>query len=70
MSSMYILKTKGTSKIPDYIQVRDENFILISHFKVNHPENFIKENKQVKNKKSFVDLIKEMPYGILKKIDI
>lgn len=30
---MYLIKTKGTGKVSDYIQLRDENFALISYFK-------------------------------------
>ncbi len=38
MSAFYFLKTEKTSKIPDYIQVRDENFVLISYFTVKNIE--------------------------------
>jgi hypothetical protein len=27
---VYIIKVKGKAKIPDYIQLRDEQFVLIS----------------------------------------
>ncbi|HRC92882.1 MAG TPA: fructose-6-phosphate aldolase, partial [Bacteroidia bacterium] len=27
---MYLLKIKGTAKIPDYVQMRDDNFTLIA----------------------------------------
>ena len=29
--SIYILKTQGTGKIPDYIQLRDSNFVHLLH---------------------------------------
>ena len=35
---MYFLKTKGTDKISDYVQLRDDQFVLIAHFKTSHPE--------------------------------
>ena len=35
---MYLLKTKGTAKIPDYIQIRDDDFILIDHFRADNHE--------------------------------
>ncbi|MFN5795609.1 MAG: fructose-6-phosphate aldolase [Bacteroidota bacterium] len=35
---MYILKVKGKAKIPDYIQIRDENFTLKAYFRVDRPE--------------------------------
>ena len=33
---MYILKIKGSSKIPDYIQIRDEDFTLIGYFRIDN----------------------------------
>ena len=34
---MYILKIQGTKKIPDYIQIRDEDFTLVAYFRINNP---------------------------------
>ena len=36
-SKMYIIKVKGNAKIPDYIQLRDENFVLIAYFRADRP---------------------------------
>ena len=36
-SEMYIIKVKGKAKIPDYIQLRDENFVLIAYFRADRP---------------------------------
>ena len=33
---MHIMKIKGNGKIPNYIQIRDDNFALISYFKANN----------------------------------
>ena len=34
---MYIIKVKGKAKIPDYIQLRDEAFVLIAYFRADRP---------------------------------
>ena len=34
---MYIIKVKGKAKIPDYIQLRDEKFVLIAYFRADRP---------------------------------
>ncbi len=34
---MYIIKVKGKAKIPDYIQLRDEQFILVAYFRADRP---------------------------------
>ena len=62
---MYFLKTQGTNKIPDYIQIRDDDFVLLAHFKTNYPENQIRKYKLEKYKKEILKLIKTAPYGIL-----
>jgi len=42
---MHIMKIKGSGKIPDYIQIRDNNFALISYFKASTFEkSLIKDN--------------------------
>lgn len=62
---MYFLKTQGTDKIPDYVQIRDDNFVLLAHFKTNNPENLIKKHKLEKYKQEIIKLIKTAPFGIL-----
>lgn len=34
---MYIIKVKGKAKIPDYIQLRDEHFVLVAYFRADRP---------------------------------
>jgi hypothetical protein len=34
---MYIIKVKGKAKIPDYIQLRDTNFVLVAYFRADRP---------------------------------
>ncbi|MDA3952808.1 MAG: hypothetical protein PF485_04110 [Bacteroidales bacterium] len=62
---MYFLKTQGTNKIPDYIQIRDDDFVLFAHFKTNNPENHIKKYKLEKFSKEIQRLIAQAPDGIL-----
>ena len=62
---MYFLKTQGTNKIPDYIQIRDNNFVLLAHFKTDNPENQIKKYQLEKYKQEILKLIAKAPYGIL-----
>ncbi len=67
---MFILKTKGTAKIPDYIQIRDNNFTLIDHFRADKPERFLKEKKLSISKDKFIDFLNNLEYWKLKKLDI
>jgi hypothetical protein len=67
---MYIIKVKGKAKIPDYIQLRDDNFVLIAYFRADRPlknmEKFGLENKEAE----LEALIHNLPFGKLQKLDI
>ena len=66
---MYIIKIKGKSKIPDYIQIRDENFTLIDYFRVDRPlKNLAKIGMEGKEE-YLVSLIKSLPFGKLTPIE-
>ncbi|SHN26656.1 hypothetical protein SAMN04488057_11514 [Cyclobacterium lianum] len=67
---MYIIKVKGKAKIPDYIQIRDENFVLVAYFRADRPlknmEKFGLEGKEA----ALEQLIRELPFGKLKKLSL
>ncbi len=67
---MYIIKVKGKAKIPDYIQLRDENFVLIAYFRADRPlknlEKYGLEGKETELEK----LIRELPFGKLQPLTI
>ena len=44
---MYILKIKGSNKIPDYIQIRDNAFTLIAYFRVDHKSQVLQTHRLV-----------------------
>ncbi len=73
---MYLLKTKGTAKISDYIQIRYDAFILIDHFIADNHEKvsgYAKDSRSSVRDKSvdkLSEIINKLPYGILKKIDL
>ncbi len=62
---MYFLKTQGTDKIPDYVQIRDDHFVLLAHFKTNNPDNQIKKFGLEDFKQKIQNLIEAAPFGIL-----
>jgi len=67
---MYIIKVRGKAKIPDYIQLRDDKFVLIAYFRADRPlqklEKFGLEGKEEELKK----VIDSLPFGKLQKLDI
>lgn len=65
---MYILKVKGSSTIPDYVQVRDDDFTLIAYFKANEPDRGIKKSKLEDFSQKIIEAIQSSPYGKITKI--
>ena len=62
---MHIMKIKGNGKIPNYIQIRDDNFALLAYFKAASFEKSLKKE----NLDSYIDdvarIIEDMNFGEL-----
>ncbi|MDB4285676.1 fructose-6-phosphate aldolase [bacterium] len=65
----YLLKVKGKAKIPDYIQLRDENLTLIGYFRPNRQERLFKVIKNKEHADQILKIIDEMnEYGKIRKV--
>ncbi|MFH0893401.1 MAG: fructose-6-phosphate aldolase [Bacteroidota bacterium] len=59
---MYFLKIKGKARIPDFIQVRGDDFTLIGYFRMDTlDKNIIKYLPYCDN--DVASRIRELPYG-------
>ena len=67
---IYILKIKGTEKIPDFVQIRDEDMTLRAYFRMDQQESGIRKNNLEKYKKEIIYVLDEITFGKLKKLDI
>ena len=67
---VYILKIKGTDKIPDFVQIRDEDMTLRAYFRMDQQESGIRKNNLEKYTQQIIDTLEEMEFGKLKKLDI
>ena len=65
---MYILKIKGKAKIPDYIQIRDDDFTLKAYFRVDRPEKSLEKIGLGDRREELLKLIEEIPFGKVLKI--
>ncbi len=67
---MYIIKVKGRAKIPNYIQLRDDSFILIAYFRADRPltklERYGLEGKEIE----LQEIIDGLSYGKLQKLKL
>ena len=67
---MYILKIKGTAKIPDYVQLRDDSFTLLAYFRVDRPEKALMKCGLANKEKEIKKIIAEVPFGKMQKLEI
>ncbi len=67
---MYIIKIKGKAKIPDYIQLRNDDFILVAYFRTDRPIKKLEKYGLEGKEDVLRDLINQLPFGKLQKLDI
>ena len=60
---LYILKIKGTKKIPDFVQIRDKNMTLQTYFRLNQIENDLIKNNLENDVENITKLLNEIPFG-------
>ena len=65
----YLLKTKGTAKIPDYLQIRDKDFQLVEHCTVKNSTSILKKHGIKLNEDELLHFIQNMPFGKLTPIE-
>jgi len=68
--SMYIIKVKGKAKIPDYIQLRDSDFVLIAYFRADRPLKKLEKYGLEGKEEELKSIIEGLPYGKLQKLTI
>ncbi len=67
---MYIIKIKGKAKIPDYIQLRNDDFVLVAYFRTDRPIKKLEKYGLEGKEEVLRDLINQLPFGKLQKLDI
>ncbi|MEI7977642.1 MAG: fructose-6-phosphate aldolase [Bacteroidota bacterium] len=60
---MYIIKIKGVAKIPDYLQVRDDNFTLICYTRTDRPEKALEKCGLGSKIDEIKELLINIPFG-------
>ena len=67
---MYIIKVKGKAKIPDYIQLRDDNFILIAYFRADRPLKDLEKYSLKGQEDKLKEIIDKLPFGKLQELNL
>ncbi len=67
---MYVIKVKGVAKIPDYVQLRDEQFTLLAYFRVDRPEKSLEKLGLGDKAEYIMNIVKEIPFGQIRKLEL
>ena len=64
---LYVLKIKGTTTIPDFVQIRDENLTLRAYFRLSQVEKGLKKNNLQNEREGISSLLEKIPFGKIHK---
>ncbi|MFT7035055.1 MAG: hypothetical protein ACJA2S_003576 [Cyclobacteriaceae bacterium] len=67
---MYIIKVKGKAKIPDYIQLRDMDFVLVAYFRADRPLKKLEKYGLAGKEIELAAVIDRLSYGKLEPLNI
>ena len=67
---MYIIKIKGKAKIPDYIQLRDNDFVLVAYFRADRELKNLDKYGLAGKEEALARLITELPFGKLQVLEL
>lgn len=67
---MVIIKVKGKTKIPDYVQIRDDNFTLLAYFRADRPEKALAKCGLGDQVDKVNKIIENLPFGKIIKLKL
>jgi hypothetical protein len=67
---VYILKIRGTGKVPDYIQIRDEDLFLIAYFKITRPKTALARCNLLDKMEDILHFAEDLEYGKIQKLEL
>lgn len=70
LPKMFLLKIKGTAKIPDYVQMRNDDFTLLAYFRADRPEKALVKAGYGDKEEYLLKIINELPYGKVTKVEV
>ena len=67
---MFIIKIKGKAKIPDFIQLRNDDMILLEYFSAARPLNKLRNYGLKSSDEEIISYVNNLKYGKLQKLDL
>lgn len=68
--TFYLLKIKGKAKIPDYVQLRDEQFTLLAYFRLDRPEKALVKAGLAEVEAQILSFLQQIPFGKVEKLEL
>lgn len=70
MATYYLLKIEGKARIPDYVQLRDNEFTLLAYFRLDRPEKSIEKAGLANQEAKIMEALAGMPFGKVQPIEL
>lgn len=70
MRTYYLLKIEGKAKIPDYVQLRDDQFTLLAYFRLDRPEKALLKAGLADLEPQILAFLSEIPFGKVHKLEL
>lgn len=67
---IYLLKVKGKAKIPDYVQLRDEQFALLAYFRLDRPEKALVKVGLADHESTIMERLALIAFGKIEKLEL
>lgn len=67
---MYLLKIKGNGKIPNYIQIRDNQYTLLAYFRLDKLQEGLEKNNLLEYFDLISSILDDLDFGVMLHLDI
>ena len=65
----YVLKIKSSTKLPDFVQVRDESFVLLGYVRLDRELKDLGKHGLDQYHNEFKDFVDRLPFGRVAKFE-
>ena len=65
----YVLKVKSSTNIPDFVQIRDEHFVLIGYLRLDRGLDELERYGLSAHEEEFRRFVIELPFGEVAKFE-
>ena len=66
----YVLKVKSSTNIPDFVQIRDENFVLIGYLRLDRELKGLEKHGLTSHQEAFRRFVSQLPFGEMAKFEV